>query len=558
MVTRRRARVGSKAQKMLSSGSANGSVNCQPADGQTAQGQLLVAPPVPGERLRDRRIFGGEFDVAEEARLLAGYRAILVASLRAVCGWIPQIAEHEVKLACGRHVYDDARHADALTRRMAELRLPLDDAPPVPEPLRRLLDELVYAEDTPSFLAGVYRVLKPALLAAINHHLAVCDPVADVPTRLVLEPLVASLQEHCSWGQLAVEELGRQAASRKSILWEAHLQTLLADAGGSLTEAIRLRGREADAVDGPDPGGNGTAGLVETAARAPFRPADEARRDSRFTIEGIAGNTETDRKTKEEMMVNEEAGPPRGGPQRKDHVTWARENLHRIANEVQAVETCARLIWDGETCGMPWQFTVDIARQLWDEVRHVEISQKRLEQLGGYLGMYPVMTANYNFRCQLPIELRIADLMLSGETHGLNNQMHMRERCRKAGDIQTQRLHDYMQADEVQHVQFGRRWAVYLAKQQLGQDASDAEVRALLRQWVQEAKQARIAYTKTGNAFANEGESALAGSDRPEKKQEAARPVDVRTLRLAGLSEEEIQEMVQKAGGAVLDPAELR
>jgi uncharacterized ferritin-like protein (DUF455 family) len=182
----------------------------------------------------------------------------------------------------------------------------------------------------------------------------------------------------------------------------------------------------------------------------------------------------------------------------------------------------------------------------------VEISQKRLEQLGGYLGMYPVMTANYNFRCQLPIELRIADLMLNGETHGLNNQMHMRERCRKAGDVQTQRLHDYMQADEVQHVQFGRRWAVYLAKQQLGPDDGDTRVRGLLRKWVEDAKRARIAYTKTGSALINEGESVAAGAETPDKrKAEPAKPVDVRTLRLAGLSEEEIAEMVQKAGGAV-------
>jgi hypothetical protein len=168
------------------------------------------------------------------------------------------------------------------------------------------------------------------------------------------------------------------------------------------------------------------------------------------------------------------------------------------------------------------------------------------------------MTANYNFRCQLPIELRIADLMLSGETHGLNNQMHMRERCRKAGDVQTRRLHDYMQADEVQHVQFGRRWAVYLAKQQLGQDVGAPQVRALLRQWVEDAKRARIAYTRTGSALINEGESVAAGAETPDKdkkKAEPAKPVDVRTLRLAGLSEEEIEEMVQKAGGAVVGAA---
>ena len=44
---------------------------------------------------------------------------------------------------------------------------------------------------------------------------------------------------------------------------------------------------------------------------------------------------------------------------------------------------------------MPWEFHLDMARVVWDEIRHSEETKKHLEDLGGRMGMYPVVPGNF-------------------------------------------------------------------------------------------------------------------------------------------------------------------
>ena len=39
-----------------------------------------------------------------------------------------------------------------------------------------------------------------------------------------------------------------------------------------------------------------------------------------------------------------------------------------------------------ENLDFPWEFIMDMARLVWDEVRHTEIIEKRLEAMGGHMG----------------------------------------------------------------------------------------------------------------------------------------------------------------------------
>src|SRR5437762_7067642 len=63
-----------------------------------------------------------------------------------------------------------------------------------------------------------------------------------------------------------------------------------------------------------------------------------------------------------------------------------RERVHGIlVGEIQAMEGAGRTVCDFPDA--PWEFTMDMARQVWDESRHVEIYLRLLEHLGGYPGM---------------------------------------------------------------------------------------------------------------------------------------------------------------------------
>ena len=64
-----------------------------------------------------------------------------------------------------------------------------------------------------------------------------------------------------------------------------------------------------------------------------------------------------------------------------------RARLHGImTGEYQAMEAAGRTLFDFPDA--PWEFQLDMARQVWDESRHVEIFNRLLEYMGGKAGDY--------------------------------------------------------------------------------------------------------------------------------------------------------------------------
>src|SRR5260370_8675263 len=62
--------------------------------------------------------------------------------------------------------------------------------------------------------------------------------------------------------------------------------------------------------------------------------------------------------------------------------------LHGIAaGEMQAMEAAGRTLFDFPDA--PWEFQLDMARQVWDESRHLEIFTKLLEYVGSHPGEFP-------------------------------------------------------------------------------------------------------------------------------------------------------------------------
>src|SRR5918912_948177 len=148
-----------------------------------AQSPLPLLPP-------DSRRLGGRFDVRESGRRVVRYQMTAFHVMRLLGGWLAKIPEYELKLEIGRHVWQDAQAAEALRLRTAELRVPADADRRPPLEVQRFLDALDAAETPLEFLAGVYRVAKPRLLAAMQYHIAATDPVCDAPTIRTLRPLI--------------------------------------------------------------------------------------------------------------------------------------------------------------------------------------------------------------------------------------------------------------------------------------------------------------------------------------------------------------------------------
>jgi hypothetical protein len=194
----------------------------------------------------DLRQVGGAFSVDETARRIIHYRYAEIASMEAQAGWVLMMAAPKIKIALAEHAYQCSLHADALGRRLPELRVQENIDMSIPPTLRvadvrrppneefaLFVKEMQDQEEELLRLAGLYRVLKPHLAVYYRHHAAVTDQVCDSPTVRMLKFILIDEEEQIRWGQAIYEEVADTPAKRRVAMeWQMHLEELLAASGG--------------------------------------------------------------------------------------------------------------------------------------------------------------------------------------------------------------------------------------------------------------------------------------------------------------------------------------
>lgn len=178
----------------------------------------------------------GDFSVEASARCVRHYRYAEERMMRMLGGWIALTPELPVKLLFGRHVWDCAQHADLWGRRLPELRAPAQLSEPPNDRFVMFVDLLEGREapaDSMERVVGVYRVLKPHLLATYEAHLVAANPIYEPPTRRILERCIGEERRHVAAGAVVLERLlTDEACRRRAQAWEARLVAALEEAGG--------------------------------------------------------------------------------------------------------------------------------------------------------------------------------------------------------------------------------------------------------------------------------------------------------------------------------------
>ena len=178
----------------------------------------------------------GHLEVDDSARTVRHYRYVVERMTRILGGWIALTPELSAKLLLGRHVWDNAQHADAWGKRLPELRAAAHVSEPASEQLVVFMDALEEAEapgQTIERVVGVYRVLKPHLLATYEAHLARANPVYEPPTCRILARCIEDERRHVTAGETILRHLLRSAAlEERARGCEARLWGLLQAAGG--------------------------------------------------------------------------------------------------------------------------------------------------------------------------------------------------------------------------------------------------------------------------------------------------------------------------------------
>jgi uncharacterized ferritin-like protein (DUF455 family) len=183
--------------------------------------------------------------------------------------------------------------------------------------------------------------------------------------------------------------------------------------------------------------------------------------------------------------------------------------LHGIfVGELQALEAAGRTLWDFPDT--PFEFKMNMARQCWDEARHVQIFEKLLDHTGAEIGEFPETTFLFETSCHDDPVLRVAGVNRCLEGLACDVFRSLIENGKQVGDDVIAQAVDFVLADELTHVRFGSEW-----------------LKEFTRGDKERAERARDFQRETDRAFSFGGQRELARAERIE----------------AGFSEQELDEI---------------
>jgi len=142
--------------------------------------------------------------------------------------------------------------------------------------------------------------------------------------------------------------------------------------------------------------------------------------------------------------------------------------MHGIfVGEIQALEGAGRTCHDFDTStgtgsapvdAVPFALKMDMARQAWDEARHVEISVRLSDWMGTEIGQFGESTMLFETACNRDPVLRLTGVNRALEGLAIDVFNTMKEFGEQSGDPILQFCEDWMLADEVTHVKMGSDW----------------------------------------------------------------------------------------------------
>ena len=347
---------------------------------------------------------------------------------------------YELKTAYSHHAYLLAEYTSAIRKRVGEMRVPplgLEDVPH--DSLKLLMDEIVSSPTTETLLVGAYEVVLAAIVDAAQQLQHAAHPLADAPTVRLMKLLQFEMLEVAEFGRQAIACLVSQQQRAEMTDWLALLAKCLKHAGNlelAAAEDGSLQDSLADSrVDVPE--------VAPHYSKTPFQYQAEPCRDERFQDSYNAG-------------VNPEAFL-------YDERFSARDKTlmmyYKRIREIDVPEMMASILYELRD-DEPWEFHMEMSRQLWDEARHAMMGEVGFVSLGLDWTKIPInFTWSRNLNLQLNARERHGVLFFieQGLMPKTGKKYEWEVGC-NSGDGLSGMFQDFDWADEVLHAQIGRRW----------------------------------------------------------------------------------------------------
>jgi hypothetical protein len=392
----------------------------------------LGIPPLAGVCTYEQAVNPG-YSVDKNVILLKRYNYIEKKLNQMMAAHVARTPEWEVKCALSYHLWLDAEHSASIRKRISEMREPplyLDKVPD--EKLEKCVDEAIRAKDSVELLVGIYQVIKPELIRSIQKHLQETNLMMDQPSIRILKIILMEEEEMIQWGEQAISALvqnGGEQSKEAAEKWKEHLTSYLTAAKGIAGDLQPTNGRL------PEPRSDGEKYEMDPTPR----------RDNRFK-DNYNRSAAIDQYFQDEERPMEER-------------VYAL--LYKRLREMDVPEWMGPILYKTE--GKPWEYYLDLSRQLWDEARHAMLGEIGLYNGGVPFYKYPVdlkssFTLNTMFK---PID---AHLILWAIEQSLMPKKTGKQWEWEIANQSLNRLgaavQDYDWADEVLHAQIGRKWLV--------------------------------------------------------------------------------------------------
>lgn len=388
----------------------------------------LGIPPLAGVASYSQAAKPG-YSVDEMVALLKRLNYVVKRLHQAAAAHLARTPEWEVKCGLGYHLWLDAEHGKLIRARIAEMREPPLHLDAVPDlKLEQWMDEAIRSATTSELLTAIYTVVRPEILRSLRKILSGTNPVADHPTTRIVKIMIMEQAEMLKWGEqaaAAVQASDRQAAND----WEAHLTAYMHAAGGVAGD---LEHTEASL---PAPRSDGQLYEMDAAPQ----------RDERFTNPYNRSAVIDEYYTDEELPLEERV--------------YAL--IYKRLREMDVPEWMGPILY--HTRNKPWDYYVDLSRQLWDEVRHA-----MLGEIGCYDGGVPFYKYPLDLKSSMTLNTEFAPLdahlilwyIEQGLMPSKSGKQYEWEVAKHSGHRVAMMIQDYDWADEVLHAQIGRKWLV--------------------------------------------------------------------------------------------------
>jgi rubrerythrin len=363
--------------------------------------------------------------VSDMARLLRLLFEVEREFLRTVTTLIYRVGEPELKYLLCQHAWESAGHARFLRERGRELSS-FGTTDSVRDSVRRIFNEATgtCTQDPLVLTAGFYQILKPALLSAYRHYLKVTDPLADWPSKKLVEEFIADEDRHAR--EIAPYLVGIDARE-----WSLHLTQALDDLGGWLGQETRLPL---------------AANYVWQHTQTPFSHPATCNRGKYPTCSSAFSQDPTETPIVRSWLVD---------PKTDARVIRLMVYVWLML-EMDAVDYLATVFVD--TPNAPFDLHHDMARHLWDESRHSQFGFRQLPKLGVDLMTVEHSLDLYNILVQMPPHERYAMMTMEFEAGSFPAKAHVMDRVRELNDFEADTLLAFDRNDEQNHVRYGHRW----------------------------------------------------------------------------------------------------